>query len=152
MASRIGIPIHNERGELLAYFGRAIDGSEPMYKFPGGLKKSHVLFNLHRVVGEADTAIVVAGYFDCMKVWQAGFLSVVALMGCSMSEQQEQLLARSFRQVVLLLEGDEAGRTGTDECLVKLGRKVWARALTLPDGKQPDQMEAEELAELLREI
>ena len=150
MAGRIVIPIHNERGELLAYVGRAIDGSEPKYKFPGGFKKSYVLFDLHRVVGESDTAIVVEGYFDCMKVWQAGFLSVVALMGCSMSEQQEQLLARSFRQVVLLLEGDEAGRTGTDECLVKLGRKIWTRALALPDGKQPDQMEAEELAELLR--
>src|SRR5436190_21239250 len=48
MSGRIVIPIHNERGELVAYAGRAIDGSEPKYKVPAGFRKSMELFNLHR--------------------------------------------------------------------------------------------------------
>src|SRR5207245_2602950 len=32
MNGRIVIPIHNERGELLAYAGRSIDNTEPRYK------------------------------------------------------------------------------------------------------------------------
>jgi DNA primase len=49
MHDRIVIPIHNPAGELVAYAGRSIDGSEPRYKFPAGFHKSLELFNLHRV-------------------------------------------------------------------------------------------------------
>jgi DNA primase len=51
MSWRIVIPIENEAGELVAYAGRSIDGSEPKYKLPAGFKKSHVLFNLCRGFG-----------------------------------------------------------------------------------------------------
>jgi hypothetical protein len=34
MSGRVVIPISNERGELIAYAGRSIDGSEPKYKLP----------------------------------------------------------------------------------------------------------------------
>jgi len=37
MSGRIVFPIHNEKGELVAYAGRSIDESEPRYKIPGGL-------------------------------------------------------------------------------------------------------------------
>ena len=43
MAGRIVIPIENELGELVAYAGRSIDGSEPKYRLPAGFKKGHVL-------------------------------------------------------------------------------------------------------------
>lgn len=49
MNGRIVIPIHNQHGKLVAYAGRAIDGSEPRYKLPAGFHKSLELFNLHRV-------------------------------------------------------------------------------------------------------
>ena len=54
MSGRVVIPIHNERGELVAYAGRSIDGSEPKYKLPAGFHKSLELFNLHRAIGETD--------------------------------------------------------------------------------------------------
>ena len=147
MSGRIVIPIHNERGELVAYAGRAIDGSEPRYKLPEGFHKSLELFNLHRT-GEADTVIVVEGFFDCMKVHQAGY-PCVALMGCSLSETQEDLL-RGFGGAVLLLDGDEAGRRATDECLLRLGRCMWVKAVVVPSGKQPDQLSDDELHDLLK--
>jgi hypothetical protein len=34
ISGRVVIPIHNERGELVAYAGRSIDDSEPRYKLP----------------------------------------------------------------------------------------------------------------------
>jgi len=107
---RIVIPIHNEKGELIAYAGRSIDGAEPKYKLPPGFKKSEVLFNLHRVLQKGkgtDLVIVVEGFFDVMMVCQASFANVVALMGASMSEAQEKLLSQ-FKHVVLFLDGDQA--------------------------------------------
>jgi DNA primase len=90
MHDRIVIPIHNREGELVAYAGRSIDGSEPRYKFPAGFHKSLELFNLHRVRGEVSV-VLVEGFFDCMNVTQAGF-PCVALMGSTMSKAQEELL------------------------------------------------------------
>jgi DNA primase len=95
--------------------------------------------------------MVVEGFFDCMKVSQAGHLCV-ALRGSSMSEAQQALLCRHFRRVVLLLDGDEAGKAATDECLVQLGRQMWVRAVVLVDGQQPDQLTAEALTNLLGSI
>jgi DNA primase len=74
------------------------------------------------------------------------------VMGSGLSPQQEQLLVKHFRRIVIMPDGDDAGRAGTDDCLIKLGRKTWVRAVTMPDGKQPDQMDPEELAEVLRGI
>jgi len=151
MSGRVVIPIHNERGELVAYAGRAIDDGEPRYKLPAGFHKSLELYNLHRAIGESEAAgrvVVVEGFFDCMKVSQAGF-PCVALMGSSLSEAQEELLARHFKNAHLVLDGDEAGRRATDECLVRLGRRMWVRAVVPPDGKQPDMLTGEEIAGLL---
>jgi len=97
--------------------GRAIDdGSEPRYKLPAGFHKGQVLYNLHRAVEVGERGlIVVEGFFDAINVSQAGYPFVVALMGCSLSEEQERLLVAHSDQVVLMLDGDDAGRQGDDE-------------------------------------
>jgi DNA primase len=147
MANRVVIPIHNEAGELVAYAGRAIDASEPKYKFPSGFLKSIELFNLHRTAGE-KMVVVVEGFFDCMKVTAAGWTSV-ALMGSSMSDEQERLLAEHFTAAWLVLDGDEAGRSGTRDIVQRLVRKMFVRAVELPDGTQPDMLRSEEINTLL---
>lgn len=151
MSGRVVIPIHNQVGELVAYAGRAIDGSEPRYKLPAGFHKSQVLYNLHRAREAGQSGlIVVEGFFDAMKVHQAGYPFVVALMGCTMSEEQERSLVAHAEMVLLMLDGDAAGRQGTDELLLRLGRHTWVKAARVPDSKQPDQLTAEELQQLLK--
>lgn len=148
MAGRVVIPIHDERGQLVAYAGRSIDGTEPRYKLPAGFHKSAVLYNLHRVTGEE--VILVEGFFDCLKVWQSKNPFVVALMGCSLSEKQEQLLLRQFRRVTLVLDGDEAGRKAADEIGRRLIRRVFVRVVDVSEGNQPDQLSEEQLGLLLK--
>jgi DNA primase len=149
MSGRIVIPIHNGLGELVGYAGRSLDGEDPRYKFPAGFHKSIELYNLHRIAGKTDQVILVEGFFSVMKLWQADFASV-ALMGSSLSEEQEELLAAHFKVVVLLFDGDEAGKQCTDECLVRLGRRMWTRAVVLEQGRQPDLLCTEELRDQLR--
>jgi DNA primase len=72
------------------------------------------------------------------------------LMGCSMSETQEDLLARHFKVACILLDGDEAGQTASGAPLVRLGRRMFVWAPQLPDGTQPDMMSEEEIRVLLR--
>ena len=148
MANRCVIPIHNELGELVAYAGRSIDASEPKYKLPNGFHKNQVVFNLHRVI-DRKTIVLVEGFFDCMNVSQAGFPSV-ALMGCTMSAHQEKLLLDcGFAHIIVMLDGDDAGRKGADEIVLRLARKVWVKAAHVPDRKQPDEMSEDEIRNLL---
>jgi DNA primase len=152
MHGRIVIPIHNEGGELIAYAGRSVDDEEPRYKLPAGFHKSLVLYNLHRSLEQGgqkvSTVVLVEGFFDCIRVHEAGY-PCVAMMGSSLSDSQEALLFRHFTGVVILLDGDEAGRKGSDECLLRLGRKLWVRATSLAEGKQPDMVSIADLRILL---
>jgi len=143
LRGRIVIPIHNEAGELVAYAGRAIDGQEPKYRFPAGFRKSLVLFNLHRAIGpKPRTVVVVEGFFDAIAVHQAGY-PVVALMGSTLSRHQADLVCGSFDRVVLMLDGDEAGRQGTTTIVRALGARTPTTHIDLPDGTQPDQLTPE---------
>lgn len=153
-SGRFVFPLHNEQGDLVGYAGRSIDDAEPKYLFPAGEKgfyKSHLLFNLHRLIGQLEPdqpVIVVEGFFDCMKVHLAGF-PCVAILGSWLSDEQAELLISHFDRVLLLLDGDDAGRQGTEDAVVKLASHLWVTALSLPDGVQPDQMTPEDLQNLL---
>ena len=70
-------------------------------------------------------------------------------MGSSLSEEQEELLCRHFKQVVLLFDGDGAGKRAAEDCLLRLGRRMFVRAINLSEGQEPDIMTADELRELL---
>lgn len=153
MNGRVVIPIHNERGDLIAYAGRAIEVSKPKYKLPAGFQKSLELFNLHRAIagkdgGAQSTVVVVEGFFGTVRVHEAGY-PCVALMGSTLSVEQERLLCLHFTGALLMFDGDEAGRAATDECLLRLGRKLWVKGIQLPEGSQPDSLTVDELHQLL---
>jgi len=154
-SGRFIIPLHDQLGQLVGYAGRSIDSKEPKYLFPSGEKgfyKSRLLFNLHRVVKEVEgdqPVVVVEGFFDCMKVKQAGY-PCVALMGSSLSEQQEEMLCSEFGRVILMFDGDDAGKGVTEDCSRRLVRRVFVKAVHLLDGQQPDQLPADELQRWLR--
>jgi DNA primase len=145
MAGRIVIPIHDENGLLVAYAGRSIDQTEPRYRFPARFRKSLVLFNLHRAAAAGKSVIVVEGFFDCLRVHEAGLPGVVALMGCSLSIRQEELLCERFREVTLFLDGDSAGRIGGAAIAQRLVSKVSTRLIEAPAGSQPDQLGADQI-------
>ena len=150
-SGRLVIPIHDARGELVAYCGRAIDGTQPRYRFPSGFLKAEVLFNLHRAaaVGQ-QTAIVVEGFFDCLRLHQAGMAAVVALMGAALYESQQRQLLERFRHVILMLDGDEAGRRATATIAAHLQQHASIRVIHLPDAVQPDQLSTEAIRQFLQ--
>jgi len=150
MRGRVVIPIHNERSQLVAYAGRSVDDADPKYKLPAGFAKSQVMFNLHRALTQGqDTVIVVEGFFDCMKVHQAGQACVVALMGCSLSPESEKHLIESFRRIVLMLDGDLAGQQATSRIADRLTHCSTISVVSLIAGQQPDRMSSEDIQRIL---
>ena len=150
LAGRCVIPIRDENSQLVAYVGRAVNGQEPKYRFPAGFRKSQVLFNLDRAIQtRADQVIVVEGFFDALKVYQAGHPAVVALMGASFSQRQSELLLSHFARVTLMLDGDETGRSAAEVIAQLLRPKVPVTKVELPNRVHPDQLSSAELNALV---
>jgi len=72
-------------------------------------------------------------------------------MGSTMSKAQEAVLAEHFAQVVVMLDGDEAGRRATQEISDRLEYVVYyVKRIELPNGVQSDELSSEEINALLR--
>jgi DNA primase len=150
LRGRVVIPIHNEHGQLVAYSGRATDGTEPKYRLPAGFRKSQVLYNLHRLLGrEEHTLILVEGFFDAFTIHQAGHRNVAALMGARLSQGQATLIVTRFDRVVLMLDGDEAGESGAAAAAATLAPLMAVETVRLARGVQPDQLTCEEIQQAL---
>jgi DNA primase len=79
------------------------------------------------------------------------FPNVVALMGCTLSTQQTDLLTRHFADIVLLLDGDEAGELASVKIADRLSGLVKIRCGRVPIGRQRDQLSAEELRRIIED-
>ena len=154
MQGRICIPIHNERGDLIAYAGRwpADEGwpeGEDRYKLPPKFQKTRVLFNLHRIV-DVSHVVLVEGYWSVIRLHSLG-IPVASPMGWSISPEQVALLRdRETRSVTLLADGDETGRRARERVLPMLAETFFVRSSPLPDGAKPDTLEEERLLDLVK--
>jgi DNA primase len=161
MAERIAIPIRNALGEVLAYAGRfpgepAAD--VPKYKLPPGFRKSLELFNIDRAIKEPaeNPLVIVEGFFDCMKLHQQGFRKVVALMGSTMSAAQEELIRKHTNDgshVIVMLDEDDAGRTGRDDIACRLAKFCFIKTHVFDEpNMQPEQLLPENLRAILEDV
>lgn len=159
MAERIAIPIHNAKGEVVAYAGRfpveePPEGT-PKYKLPQGFRKSQELFNIDRAMKEPAgmPLVIVEGFFDAMKLHQHGCKKVVALMGSTMSATQEQLIRQHTDRkshVFIVLDENEAGRAGRDDIACRLSRFCFVQVheFKIPD-MEPEHLTAEEIRQFI---
>jgi len=158
MEGRIAIPIHNVKGEVVAYAGRFVGepGEDtPKYKLPPGFRKSQELFNLDRAIKQpAETSlIIVEGFFDAMKLHQHGCHKVVALMGATLSSAQEELIRQhttSQSHVIIMLDENEAGKAGREDIACRLSKFCFVRVyqFSQPD-MEPEHLTAEEVQQLM---
>ena len=128
---RLMIPVHDRRGRLIGFAGRALDGSEPKYKNSPASElfdKGRVLFNQHRAAemlraqrqarlgGARDDAaehrerplLIVEGQFDALFCGMAHW-PAVAPMGTALTPAQMGEAWRMHPRPVLLMDGDGAG-------------------------------------------
>ena len=97
----------------------------------------------------AITVIVVEGFFDTIAVHRAGY-PVVGLMGSTLSRRQAELLVAHFKGVLLMLDGDEAGRQGATTIAQALEPRMAVRVISTEDGRQPDQLAPADIQGLVR--
>ncbi len=157
--NRLLFPIHDLRGRVVAFGGRLLGPGEPKYlNSPETpiFHKGRSLYNLHfarNAIRREESALVVEGYFDVLRLVQAGIEHVVAPLGTALTGDQVELLKRYTKSVTLLYDSDAAGLRATFRAGDELLRHdVRARVATLPPGEDPDTLVQKGGAEALQPI
>ena len=144
---RLIIPITDDRGRVIAFGGRLLEGDGPKYinsPETAFYEKSKVLYGMQQArpgIQKRDRALVVEGYFDVISLHQAGFPESVATCGTALTKDHMKRLRNLTRNVVVLLDADEAGSRAAERSLplfVEAG--VQPHRLQLQDGKDPDEL------------
>ncbi len=151
MKGRIAIPIHNPKGELVAYAGRLPDDRAPVgerYKYPEGFRREWELYNLHRAVRSLRTKdcglIVTEDFLDVLRLYEAGYENAVALMDRRLSPRQhERLLAALGRHSPLLLFLEEGA--GLADLLLRLAKEFAVQLIP----RRPETLTTAEVRDLL---
>jgi len=152
---RIMFPIHDGRGRLVAFGGRAMakDAKAKYLNSPETpiFQKSKLLYNYHRArraysdpSNHARGLIVAEGYMDVIALARAGFTHAVAPMGTALTEDQLDLLWRVGPEPILCFDGDKAGVRAAfrsvERALPLLRPGQSLRFALLPDGQDPDDL------------
>jgi DNA primase len=142
---RLMIPTYATTGEVVAFGGRALDGSEPKYLNTSTTPvytKGRGLFALERArrsAAERDAFIVVEGYLDCIALHQAGFVNAVASLGTSFTPDQAGELRKYAERVFIAFDADAAGANATAKSIDVLTAAGCAAFIVgLPAGEDPD--------------
>jgi len=151
---RLMFPVADAHGRVIAFSGRALDPppGEPIEDPPpakyvnspeGPLyKKGQVLFGLHEArvaVRKLGQALLCEGNFDLVSIHQSGLEHVLAPLGTAFTLEQAKLIRRFAEEVVVVFDGDSAGRKATRAAFPLLqGAGLRGRVVRLSGGQDPD--------------
>jgi DNA primase len=142
---RIVFPIFNISGQICGFGGRILGEGQPKYlNSPESpiYTKSKLLLGLYQAkdaIRTSDRAVLVEGNFDMISLFAAGCENVVAPLGTALTREQLRLLKKFTSNVVMLFDGDDAGRKAAVRATpLFLQEGLSGRVAMLPDGHDPD--------------
>jgi DNA primase len=159
--NRLVFPISDVSGNVLAFSGRRLDADPESPKYVNSpesvvYRKGRTLYGLGAArvaIRQSGQAIVVEGNFDLLQLHEKGFENVVAPMGTALTVEHVDVLRRYAREIVVLFDGDAAGR--------KAARATWdliapaglaGRLVVLPPGEDPDSFLRKRGADALQSL
>jgi DNA primase len=160
---RVIIPIHDQRGRVIAFGGRALRGEvQPKYlnsPETSIFHKGSIVFNFHRArepAHKAGSVVAVEGYMDAIAIYQAGIKSVVATMGTAFTEDQIATLWRLSSEPLICFDSDRAGVAAAHRSidrilpLLTVGRSF--RFVFMREEKDPDDLIREKGVQAFKDV
>ncbi len=144
--NRAMFPIIDQFGNVLAFGGRSLDGSQPKYLNTGDTpvfnkRKGVYAANLLKKERQLNRVLLVEGYMDVVALTQAGVRGAAATLGTSLTPEQAKLLSRFAPEVHIAYDGDEPGQHAIEKALAIFEQEqIPVKALHIPDELDPDEL------------
>jgi DNA primase len=156
---RVLFPITDAQGNPVAFGGRIIGEGEPKYLNSSETPlyhKSKVLYAFSQArehLRKEGFGVVVEGYFDCLTAHQYGIGNVVATSGTALTEGHLRLMQRYADRWTVVFDGDAAGIRAAKRSLeLFVAQGLFARAVLLPEGEDPDSFIREKGPDAFRRL
>lgn len=163
---RLMFAVLDVQGRVIAFSGRALEEPDGAALARAGLpalgasdgppakyinspespiyRKREAVFGLFQArdsIRQQETAVLVEGNFDVVSLHARGIKNVVAPLGTAFTVEQARQLKRFAPNVVLLFDGDNAGRRAAAAAREPCREAALnARVAPLPNGTDPDEL------------
>ncbi len=136
--NRLMFPVIDVRGDVIAFGGRSLDGSEPKYlnsPETAIFSKRRSLYGINLAKNtKRGSILLVEGNIDVVTLHQAGIDNAVATMGTSLTTEQTRLISRYAKEIIICYDNDPAGLKATDRAISILKNSEFSvKVLHLPD-------------------
>lgn len=145
--NRIMFPLFDLTGKVVGFSARIYRSNDPSKymntKETPVFKKGELLYHYHKAKNVArikNQIILVEGFMDVIRLFTIGIENTVASMGTAVTKEQLLLLKKMAKEILLLFDGDEAGRHAaykTSSELMKMGLEP--KIVVLEDDLDPDE-------------
>lgn len=145
---RLIFPIRSLSNQIIAFGGRIIAGEDeakyinsadtPIYK-----KGEHLygLAQARRAIAASGEALLTEGYMDVLTLHQFGYANAVGVLGTALTPEQVKRLSGFASRLLLLFDGDRAGRKAAlRSCEMLLTRGLACRVVLMPEGEDIDSL------------
>jgi len=162
-ARRISLPQYDRLGRLVNLSGRHLpywpkclppadrEAKAPKWMHSNGFDREMFLFGEEWFEVAEDsrgTVFLVEGGFDVVYLSQCGLKNVAGINGSHINKTQIDKILKWFDSVVILMDGDQAGIDAAQRIESMLSRRIHTITHMIPDGRDPNQMEVEEVEDL----
>ena len=152
---RLQFPIFLDSKRIAGFGGRVIPplfDEDSLKKSPkyvnspetAAYTKSKILYGLPYAgpeIRKTGEVYLVEGYMDVLGLSQVGVTNVVACCGTAVGDAHLQIIARFAKRLILLFDGDSAGRAAAAKCFkIFLNSPIDVWAVFLPEGEDPDSI------------
>jgi DNA primase len=145
---RIVFPIHNHRGEVVAFGARTLRSDvQPKYlnsPETEWFRKRETLYGAPQVYKDLrreESFVLVEGYLDVLALWQAGVRHAVAPLGTAVTTEQVRRLKRYAPRGILLFDTDEAGVRAAERTILLCEQQdLSTEVVHLEQGKDPAEI------------
>jgi len=165
---RIMLPVLDRQKRPIGFSSRLLDPDAKERKYVNSpdsplFHKKENLYGLHAAIDSirrGGTAVVVEGNFDVLSLHEAGIEEAVAPMGTALTVEQITLLGRMAKRIVVVFDGDNAGRKAAEKSVpvaVEAGlffaeADADGRVAELPAGVDPDDFVRDQGAAAFRSL
>lgn len=145
---RLIFPIKSLSNQIIAFGGRII-GDEDEAKYINSsdspiYKKGDHLYGLaqaRRGITTKGHALLTEGYMDVLTLHQYGYDNAVGVLGTALTPEQIKRLSGFTSRLVLLFDGDRAGRKAAlRSCEMLLTRGLACDVVLMPEGEDIDSL------------
>lgn len=135
----VTFPVKDMKGNTLFLCRRSVQGK--FFHYPQGVEKS--VYGIYELPKGVTSVIIAESCLNALTAWKYGY-PAVALLGTGTTHEIDQLKRLGIQEFVLCLDGDEAGRKGTEKLKRALSKVAIVWAITMPPDKDINDCTKEE--------